>query len=293
MDRQDDVAEFLRSRRDRITPEQAGIIGGGRRRVPGLRREEVALLAGVSVDYYARMERGDLSGVSPEVLDSLALALHLDEAETDHLHDLARATVHQTPRRCRKPAARTLRPSLQRFIDAATGAPVLIRDRRMTYLFTNPLGHALYAPLLDDPVNQSNIARFVFLNPFSRNFFPEWEQGANDVVATMRTYAGQHPRDTELSDLIGELMTRSDDFGRRWAMQNVRHHRTGIKRICHPEVGDLELSYEALDLPSDPDWYMFGYTAEPGTPSEDRLRILGSLAVTEDDMSADDTRRSN
>lgn len=292
MDRQEDVAEFLRSRRDRITPEQAGIIGGGRRRVPGLRREEVALLAGVSVDYYARMERGNLSGVSPEVLDSLALALHLDEAETDHLHDLARATIHQAPQR-RKPVERTLRPSLQRFIDAAADVAIVIRDRRMTYLFSNALGHALYAPLFDDPVNQNNMARFMFLNPASRNFFPDWEQVANDIAATMRTYAGQHPRDKALSDIIGELMTRSDDFGRRWAMQNVRHHRTGIKHYHHPEVGDLELTYEALDLPLNPEWYMFASTAESGTPSEERLRLLGSLAVSQNDVSVSDLGPSN
>lgn len=279
MDRQRDVGEFLRSRRDRITPDQAGIIGGGRRRVPGLRREEVALLAGVSVDYYAKMERGDLGGVSPEVLDRLARALRLDEAESDHLHDLAQIANPQ-PQRRRRPPDRAVRPSLQRFIDSVTGAPVWIRDRRMTYVAANPLGRALYSPLLSDPINRNNTARFMFLNPAARNFFPEWEEGADDIVATMRSYAGQHPRDRALTDLIGELVTRSDDFSRRWSVHNVRHHRTGIKRICHPDVGDLEFTYEAMDLPLNPEWYMFAYTAEPGSFTEERLKILGSVAAS-------------
>lgn len=283
MDRQREVGEFLRSRRDRITPEQAGIIGGGRRRVPGLRREEVALMAGVSVDYYAKIERGDLGGVSLEVLDNLARALRLDEAETDHLHDLVRAAAPSAVRRRRKSAEQTLRPGLQRFINAVTGAPLWVRDRRMTFMAANPLGRALYAPLLSDPVNQDNIARFVFLNPAARAFFVDWEQGADDIVATMRGYAGKHPHDKALTDLVGELVTRSEDFRRRWAAHNVRHHRSGVKRIRHPDVGDLELTYEAMDLPASPDWFMFACTAEPASPTEERLALLGSLAVTSQD----------
>lgn len=274
----DEAGDFLRTRRDRITPQQAGILPGVRRRVPGLRREEVALLAGVSVEYYARMERGDLGGVSIEVLDSLAVALRLDEAETDHLHTLAEAAAPHAPRRGRTSSATTFRPSLQRFIDASA-MPVWVRDRRMDLVAANAMGRALYAPLLDDPASRGNTARFVFFSPASRVFFPDWEQNATNVVASLRTYAGQHPRDRRLSDLIGELATRSDDFRVRWASHDVRHHRTGIKRIHHPEVGDLELVYEAMDLPADPEWFMFGYTAEPGSPSEDRLTLLGSLAA--------------
>ncbi|WP_111604066.1 helix-turn-helix transcriptional regulator [Streptomyces sp. Amel2xB2] len=279
MDQRNEVGEFLRSRRDRITPEQAGVIGGGRRRVPGLRREEVALLAGMSVDYYARMERGDLSGVSPEVLDALAGALRLDDAETDHLHDLARAANPRPPRRRTRRTDQDVRPGLQRFLDAVTGAPMWVRDRRMNVIAANSLGRALYAPLLEDAAGQGNTARFTFLSPAARTFFPDWEQGADDIVATLRTYAGQHPRDKSLTDLIGELVTRSDEFRRRWSAHNVRHHRTGIKRIHHPTVGDLELVYEAMDLPSDPEWFMFAYTAEPGSPTEERLKLLGSLAA--------------
>jgi transcriptional regulator with XRE-family HTH domain len=277
MNQRDGAGDFLRSRRDRITPEQAGILPGGRRRVPGLRREEVAMLAGMSVEYYARMERGDLRGVSEEVLDSLARTLRLDEAETDHLHALAEAAGPQPARRRKKPE-QAFRPSLQRFIDSVA-MPVWVRDRRMDFVAANAVGRALYSPLLEDPASLGNTARFTFFSPASRVFLPDWEQGASDIVASLRTYAGQNPRDKRLTDLIGELVTRSDDFRVRWAAHNVRHHRTGTKRLHHPEVGDLELVYEAMDFPANPEWFMFGYTAEPGTPSEDRLKLLGSLAA--------------
>ncbi|MFT4210892.1 MAG: helix-turn-helix domain-containing protein [Microbacterium sp.] len=293
MDQRNDVGEFLRSRRDRVTPERAGVIGGGRRRVPGLRREEVATLANISVDYYAKMERGDLRGVAPEILDALATALLLDDAETDHLHDLARA-ADPHPLRARRPRPDpVVRPSFQRFVDAVTGAPVWVRDRRMNLITANVLGTALYQPLLDDADGHGNTARFMFLSPAARSFFPDWEQGADDIVATMRTYAGQNPRDKQLTDLIGELVTRSDAFRIRWGAHNVRHHRAGIKRIHHPAVGDLELVYEAMDLPANPDWFMFGYTGEPGSPTEERLRLLGSLAATaQADMADEDSEHA-
>lgn len=283
MEHRAEVTDFLRSRRDRITPEQAGIIGGGHRRVPGLRREEVALLTGVSVEYYARMERGDLRGVSLEVLDSLARTLQLNEAETDHLADLAKAAGPTPPRRRRnKPAEQTVMPTLQRFLDAVTGAPMWVRDRRLDFVAANPLGRSLYAPMLDDPANRGNTARFTFLNPAAQVFFPDWEDNADDMVATLRTYAGQNPNDKKLTDLIGELVTRSDTFRERWARHDVRHHRAGLKRIHHPIVGDLELSYEAMELPTNRDWFMFAFTAEPGSPSEERLQLLSSVAVSSD-----------
>lgn len=281
VDQRNEVGDFLHTRRDRLSPDQVGLIGGSRRRVPGLRREEVALLAGMSVDYYARMERGDLRGVSPEVLDALARALRLDEAETDHLQDLARAANPEPARRRTRPADKTVRPSLQHFMDAVTGAPMWVRDKTMTFVAGNSLGTALYAPLLLDPVNRKNTARFMFLNPASRVFFPDWEQGADDIVATMRSYAGEDPRNKPLTDLIGELVTRSDAFRLRWSAHNVRHHRTGIKRIRHPEVGDLEFVYEAMDLPSNPEWHMFAYTTPPGSPTAEKLNLLGSLAATD------------
>ena len=285
MDHRTAVSDFLRTRRDRITPEQAGIIGGSRRWVPGLRREEVAMLAGVSVEYYARMERGDLAGVSAEVLDSVAQALRLDEAERDHLDDLARAAGPRPMRRRKKACEKGVTPAFQRFLDAVTGAPVWVRDRRMDFVAANALGRALYAPLFEDPSGRANTARFTFLDPAARLFFPDWEANADGIVATIRTYAGQNPLDKGLTDLIGELVTRSDAFRQRWSVHDVRHHRAGAKRIHHPVVGDLELSYEAMDLPANPDWFMFAYTAEPGSPTEERIRLLGSLAVTDQDIS--------
>jgi transcriptional regulator with XRE-family HTH domain len=290
MDHRTEVADFLRSRRGRITPEKAGIVGGGRRRVPGLRREEVAMLTGVSVEYYARMERGDLAGVSAEVLAALAGALQLDDTETDHLEDLARAAEPRPPRR-RRTAGPKVAPTFQRFLDAVTGAPVWVRDRRLDFVAANPLGLALYAPVLTTPTNRGNTARFTFLDPTSRLFFPDWEDNADEVAATLRTYAGQNPHDRRLTDLIGELVTRSDTFRHRWAAHNVRHHRAGIKRINHPAVGDLELSYQAMDLPANPEWFMFAFTAEPGSPTEERLRLLGSLAVTDPAISGETGHR--
>lgn len=287
MNQQAEVAQFLRGRRDRIVPEQVGLNGGGRRRVPGLRREEVAALTQVSVEYYARMERGDLSGVSPEVLDALAEALRLDEAETAHLHDLARAaTPHRTPRRRSRPAVPKVRPSLRRFLDASA-VPVWIRDRRTTIVAANPLGRALYAPIIDDTANASNTARFIFFNPAAEDFFPDWDRVADDVVATLRSYAGQRPRDKDLTDLVGELVTRSEEFCGRWGRHNVRFHQLGVKRIHHPVVGDLELDYEALDMPADPDWFLLAHTAEPASPTHDRLQLLGSLAAPSPDDEPD------
>ncbi len=261
-------------------PEQLGLLGGGRRRVPGLRREEVALRTGVSVEYYARMERGDLSGVSPAVLDALAQALKLDEAESAHLHDLAGAASPRRAPRRRRTEEQGIRPSLRLLLDAITGAPAWIRDRRTTIVAANPLGRALYAPIIEDRANGSNTARFIFFNPAAEEFFPDWDRVANEVVATLRGYAGQCPRDKTMTDLIGELMTRSDDFCTRWSRHDVRFHRLGVKRIHHPIVGDLELDYEALDLPADPDWFLFAHTAESGSPTEERLQLLGSLAAS-------------
>ena len=285
MDNQAEVREFLRTRRARLTPAQAGIIGGGRRRVSGLRREEVAMLAAVSADYYAKMERGNLAGVSPEVLDSVARALQLDDAETEHLHDLARAAAPALIRRRARTAEGNLRPSLQRLLGAITGAPAWVRDQRADILATNPLGRALLAPMLDDPTNQHNLARFTFFSPASRIFYPDWEQGADNVVASLRTAAGRNPHDKGLTDLIGELVTRSDTFRLRWSAHHVRFHRTGTKRIHHPDVGDLEFTFEGLELPGNPGWVMVAYTTAAGSPSEERVKLLGSLAVTRSESS--------
>jgi transcriptional regulator with XRE-family HTH domain len=280
VDNQAEVREFLRTRRARVTPQRAGIIGGGRRRVAGLRREEVATLAGVSSDYYAKMERGTLAGVSPEVLDAVARALQLDEAETDHLHDLARAAGPAPLRSRHRAAATTVRPSLQGLLDAITGAPAWVSNPCKDTLSTNALGRALLAPMLDDRVSEGNNARFTFLNPAARLFYPEWEKGADSIVASMRSAAGRNPHDKPLTDLIGELVTRSDDFRLRWSAHDVRFHRSGTKRIRHPDVGELEFTYEGLELPDNPGWMLYAYTAAAGSSTEERLQLLGSLAVT-------------
>jgi transcriptional regulator with XRE-family HTH domain len=279
MDNRSDVREFLSTRRARISPDQAGLPAyGGNRRVPGLRREEVAMLAGMSIDYYTRLERGNLGGASDSVLEGLARALQLDDAETSHLFDLARAA--SSSRRVPMKSARTpgVRPSIQRLLDAITGAPALIRNTYFDYVAANPLARALYSPVFDQP--DPNSARFTFLNPQAREFYSNWDQASQELVATLRGVAGRNPYDKRLTDLIGELSTRSERFRTLWAAHNVRHHRTGIKRLHHPVVGDLELVYEAFELPADPGLTLSTYTAEPGTSSEDALKLLASWAAT-------------
>lgn len=280
MDNQAEVSEFLRTRRARITPDQAGIIAGGRRRVTGLRREEVAMLAGMSVDYYARMERGHLAGVSAEVLDALALALRLDDAETEHLRDLARGAGPAPIRRRAGPEETGVRPSLQRFLETITGTPTWVRNRQMDIVATNALGRELLRPVLEDPAGRGNNARFAFFSPTARIYYPDWEQGASSIVATLRSDAGRSPHDRALTGLIGELVTRSDDFRLRWAAHDVRYHRTGVKRIRHPDVGDLEFVYEGFEVPDSPGWSMYACTAAAGSPTEERVALLGSLAAT-------------
>jgi len=282
VDNRNEIRQFLASRRARITPARAGLpVYGGNRRVAGLRREEVALLAGVSVDYYTRLERGNLGGVSEAVLDALARALQLDDAERGHLFDLARA-ANTTARPRRRPAQQRVRPGVQRILDAVTDAPADVRNGRGDILAANRLGYALYSELYIDPVRPANVARFVFLSPRAREFFPDWEGVANDLVANLRTVAGRNPHDRGLQDLVGELSTRSQEFRSRWAAHNVRYHHTGRKRLHHPVVGDLELTYEVLALPADPGLALVVYGAEPGSPSQDGLRLLASWAATLD-----------
>ena len=282
MSNQESVKDFLSSRRAKITPDKAGLPAyGGNRRVPGLRREEVAMLAGVSVDYYNRLERGNLQGVSESVLDSISKALQLDEAEHAHLFDLARA-ANTSPAKRRKSSPQKVRPSVQRLLDAMTDAPAWVRNNRHDFLAGNRLGFALYADMFVDPVRPANSARFMFLSEKSKDFYPNWERTADDVVAMLRSEAGSNPYDRDLSDLIGELSTRSETFRTRWAAHNVRFHRTGIKHLHHSEVGDLELSYEAMELTSDPGLTFLAYTAEPGSPSADALKVLASLAATKE-----------
>lgn len=284
MDNGNEMRDFLVSRRARITPERAGLPAyGGNRRVAGLRREEVALLAGVSIDYYTRLERGRAAGASDSVLEGIARALHLDEAERAHLFDLARAAAGPAvPRAPRRPAAQQVRPSVRRILDSMTATPAYVRNARLDVLAADRLGAALFAPVLSSPAQPTNNARFLFLDPAAREFFSDWERQAEDVVAMLRTEAGRSPHDRGLSNLIGELSTRSENFRTWWAAHNVRFHRTGIKRFRHPVVGDLTLTYEALDLAADAGLRISAYTAEPGTPSDDALKVLASWAATID-----------
>ncbi len=279
------VKDFLTSRRAKLSPEDAGFAAhGGYRRVPGLRREEVAILAGVSVDYYTRLERGNLAGTSEAVLDALSRALQLDEAERSHLFDLARA-ANATGTTRRRAVSKGVRPSVQRMLDSMVGAPAWVRNARHDLLAANHLGFALYSELLTDPIRPANNARFVFLNPKSREFFVDWERAADDIVAILRSEAGRDPYDKALTDLIGQLSTQGATFRTRWAAHNVRFHRTGRKQLRHPVVGHLDLSYEAMELPGE-DLTVLVYTAEPGSPTQDALNLLASWAATLDQQTA-------
>ena len=278
VNRNSEVREFLISRRARITPAQAGLPAyGTNRRVKGLRREEAAMLAGVSIDYYTRLERGNLAGASESVLDALARALHLDEAERAHLFDLARASNSSTSTR-RRTGSNRVRPGVQRVLDSMTGAPAWVRNGRADILATNTLGRALYAPVFDDPVRPANTARFTFLSPQAKEFYRDWDRMARDMVAILRARAGHDPYDKALSDLIGELSTRSELFRTMWAAHDVLFHRTGRKDLHHPVAGDLDLTYEAFELPSEPGLTLLVYTAEPDTPTAEALGFLASWA---------------
>ena len=272
MDAKNEIREFLTSRRANITPNQVGLpIYGDNRRVPGLRHEEVALLAGVSVDYYTRLERGNASGVSDSVLDALARALQLDEAERSHLIDLARATQPAAATRRRRAAKQQIRPAVQRILDAMTQAPALSATGAWTS--SPPISSATLSIQPTSPqATLPSTARFVFLDTRSEGFYDDWDHVANEVVAILRSEAGRNPYDRELTNLIGELSTQSEAFRGKWAAHNVRFHDTGTKRLHHPIVGDLELTYEAMELSADTGLVMFAYTAEPGTKSETSLR---------------------
>ncbi|WP_371787485.1 helix-turn-helix transcriptional regulator [Streptomyces albidoflavus] len=282
MDNRAEVREFLTSRRSRISPERAGLPAGPRRRVPGLRRSEVAALADVSVEYYAKLERGHLGGVSPAVLEAVARALQLDEAEREHLLNLARAAdgsdALARPRR-RRTRQWTPHRSLQWTLDAVTGGPAFVRNGRMDMVAANPLARAFYADVYADPHNQANLARFNFLDPASRRFYPDWDLAADVAVAILRTEAGRNPHDKGLHDLVGELSTRSDAFRTRWGAHDVRHHGTGTKRFHHAAVGALTLAYEGLEMATEPGLTLTVYTAEPGSPSDEGLRLLASWAA--------------
>lgn len=273
------------SRRARLTPEEAGLAAGGNRRVAGLRRSEVALLADVSVEYYAKLERGSIAGASSSVLESLARALRLDDAEHAHLLHLARAADGiPTSGRQRKRSGQQTGPrlSLQWALDAVTDGVAFVRDPYQNLLATNELGRAFYSPVIGDGGRTPNLARFQFLDPASRDFYPDWELFSEMCVGIMRAEAGRDPHDRTMQDLVGELSTRSEVFRALWGAHNVRTHGSGTKRFQHPVAGELILAYEELAITAEPGQVMMVYTAEPGSPSAERLRLLASWSASAD-----------
>jgi transcriptional regulator with XRE-family HTH domain len=293
MDRRRDVQDFLASRRARLTPEQAGLATHGeRRRVKGLRREEVAMLAGVSVDYYARLERGNLAGASETVLEAVASALHLDDAERQYLHDLARNTEPPlSQRRNRRKLAATPRPAVLAILAGMTEVPAYVRNVRMDILAANDLCRGLWDGRLDDDKLPLNLARYVFLEPHSRGFFLDWDTVADDLAGALRVQAGRDPRNRSLSDLIGELSTRSEEFSTRWSRQNVKLHRTARKRLHNRIVGDIELSGDALELVGD-GLSLIVYTADVESQAADQLRLLATWQATQRHSNAPADTRS-
>lgn len=283
-----EIREFLSSRRARIAPEQTALAAyGGNRRVKGLRREEVALLAGISVDYYVRMERGGLAGASPGVLDAVASALQLDEAERLHLMDLAHQSGNPGGTGRRK-ADVAVRPALQQVLDAITDAPAWIRNGRFDILAMNQLARALYSPMLTGPRRPANVARFLYLDAEpARALFVDYDQIVRDVAAKLRMEAGRNPHDEELIALVGELSTRSELFRQRWASHDVRVLRSGRKRVHHPIVGRLDLDYESMELAAEPDLHLNVYTAPAGTPTADGLAVLASWAASQENLATE------
>ncbi len=284
MERAEQLSDFLKTRRARLTPSDVDLPEGlTARRVPGLRREEVAALAGISVDYYIRLERGSGTGVSDDVLESLARALRLDDLERTHLHRLARE--RPTPAAAGAPGPTDeIRPGLARLVDAMADVPTFVTDRRGDIVATNDLGRALYSPVFESTVQPPNTLRFLFLDPASRDFFPDWDDVAEGAIGSLRTRTALAPDDPALNDLVEELAATSDAFRARWAEHRVHRHRAGVKRVRHPVVGPLELSFEVIESAADPELGIVGYTAPAGSPSDEALRLLASWAATSADL---------
>jgi len=295
VDRKDDIRDFLISRRAKISPEQAGLPSYGElRRVPGLRREEVAQLAGVSTDYYTRLERGSLRGVSDSVLEAVASALHLDEAERAHLMDLARTANAPRRRTPGRPPQQRVRPGVLRLLDGMTGVAALVQNGRSDVLAANLLGRALYDAVFNSDVSSGpdvpgklpNQARYLFLDPGAGDLYPDWNAVAATTVAMLRLESGRNPHNRLLNELVGELTTRSGLFAGLWAGHDVRIHTTGTKRFHHPVAGDLSLQFETLHLPGDQGQTLFTFTAEPGSDSEAGLAFLASWASSPSSIQA-------
>ncbi|PUB20877.1 helix-turn-helix protein [Promicromonospora sp. AC04] len=286
-----DVQQFLTALRARLTPEKAGLtVFGGERRVPGLRREEVAQLAGVSTAYYTRMERGDLSGVSESVLFALVRALQLDEAESAHLFDLSRAATGPRRELRTKPEPR-LSPLVAQLLDTMRDVPALAMNRITNVAGSNALGRALFPDLFPPHAPPLNSARYLFLDERSHSFYPDWETTAREAVSALRLLAGQDPTDRALMALVGELATRSADFRTWWGGHAVRTHNTGNKRINHPVVGEMTLAYETLTVPSNSGIVIATYLTEPSSPSADALDLLRSWTAPSLGVTRDTTRQ--
>lgn len=280
MSRKDDVREFLISRRAQVTPEKAGIQGfGDDRRVPGLRREEVAELAGVSLDYYTRLERGNIRGASESVLNAIARALQLTDVERAHLFDLARTVPAAVPAHTAPDTASALRTSLQRVLDSMT-VPAVAYNAQQDLVAFNLLGRALFSPHFE--ADRPNMARFIFLDQRARDYYADWPLARSLTAAMLRFEAGRDPLNQDLTALIGELATRSPQFREDWADRDVHEHRTGQKTFRHPEVGDIEVVYDVLELPGEPGLSITTYSVETGSASADKLNLLATWAAPQD-----------
>jgi transcriptional regulator with XRE-family HTH domain len=278
------LGEFLRSRRARLSPEDAGIVSYGARRVPGLRREELAQLAGISATYYTRLEQGQSTNASETVIDAIARALGLDDDERTHLHDLAKPARTKRRRPARPDAARA---GTVRLINAMADVPAVVMGRRSEVLAWNHLGHALLAGHYDfdasrRPADRPNLTRMLFLDPHTRELYARWDEEAARAVASLRLVAGRYREDPALADLVGELTLKSDTFAALWCKHPVHNCLSGRKRFHHPEVGDFELEFEMLHLPDDTGHRILTYTAIPGTPSDEALRLLANHTASAD-----------
>ncbi|NMO03229.1 helix-turn-helix transcriptional regulator [Gordonia sp. TBRC 11910] len=273
-----DIKGFLTTRRAKIAPEQVGLISGPRRRVAGLRREEVATLAGVSSEYYIQIERGKVAGVSDEVLQAIANALRLTEEETTHLFDLARAATAKSGGRktSRQSSRQQVPPTIGLILESMAGSPALVQNPQLDIVAANALGRALYAPVFERATDAPNLARFLFLDAHAEDTFPAWSKSADDAVALLHFAAARTPYASAITNLVGELATRSDEFRTRWAAHDVRAHRRGVKRFRHDVVGEVTLSYEALEIDGPGGLSLVAYAAEPGSADDEALRLLAS-----------------
>lgn len=280
MDIAKDIREFLMTRRAKITPEQVGLAPGLRRRVPGLRREEAAQLAGVSTEYYTQIERGNVAGVSDEVLQAISRALRLSDDETVHFFNLARAAAGtRTPTRNKRAAVKKLPEGVQALMDGMAGYPAIVMDGNLDILAANPLGQLLYSPLYERAVGRPNFARFIFLDSSAAQVFPEWERSADEAVALLQAEAARDPHSAAITQIVGELATQSIEFRTRWAAHNVTAHRHGVKKFGHPEFGDLTLTYNVFEVTATPGLSLVGYTAEPNSPSAQALSLMASWSA--------------